>query len=73
MTNIIQVKDINQVLACANAMNVVSDSVVNQAIVELVVVNNSPEFLGLLQDMGDITFTNRQKLENKTKLYLMEK
>ncbi len=73
MTNIIEVNDINQVLASASAMGIVSDSVVNQAIVELVVVNNSPEFLGLLQDFGDITFDKRQKLEAKTKLYLMEK
>ncbi len=73
MTNVIEVNNINQVLASASAMGVVSDSVVNQAIVELVVVNNSSELLGLLIDFGDISFNTSQKLKNKTKLYLMEK
>ena len=73
MTNIIEVNDINQVLASASAMGIVSDSVVNQAIVELVVVNNSPEFLGLLIDFGDINLNTSQKLRNKTKLYITEK
>lgn len=73
MTNIIEVKDINQVLASASAMGIVSDSVVNQAIVELIVVSNSPEFLGLLIDFGDINLHISQKLKDKTKLYITEK
>lgn len=71
MTNIIEVKDVNAVFASAYEMGVVEDSVVWLDDVETFSVNNSPEFLGLLQDFNEITFAQRGKLESKNKLYII--
>jgi len=71
MTNIIEVKDVDAVFSSAYALGVVEHAVEWLDGIETFSVNNSPEFLGVLQDFNEITFAQRGKLESKNKLYII--
>ena len=64
-------KDVDAVFSSAYALGVVEHSVEWLDGIETFSVNNSPEFLGVLQDFNEITFAQRVKLESKNKLYII--
>ena len=77
MNNVIEltVEDMEDSYKSALAMGIVTSVVKSGSedqFVDVFVVNNSPEFLGVLQDMGMLTFYKRSELEKHEKLTLLQ-
>ena len=77
MSNVIEltVEDMEDSYKSALAMGIVTSVVKSGSedqFVDVFVVNNSPEFLGVLQDMKMLTFYKRSELEKHEKLTLLQ-